>query len=84
LGSSIELADFRVQYFREAQTCLELVEKQKVDQPEFWANLLGAIANASLAAVSDVVVRGVLADCERDRKLRQEVYDHIQERLSGD
>ena len=56
------MTDFRVGYCLDARECLFRVKEQNVDQPEFWANLLGAIANSCMAAVPDSVVEGVLAE----------------------
>lgn len=50
------MTGLQARYWLEARECLNLVRQQTVDQPEFWANLLGAVANASMAgAPSDVV-----------------------------
>lgn len=74
------MGDFRVDYLYEAQKCLRHVVKQDPSQPQFWANLLGAIANATVASVPESVMAGVL---EREKR-HQAASEHIKERLRGD
>lgn len=45
------MTDFRHAYYLEARECLQRCSKQDLEQPETWANLLGAIANAVMASV---------------------------------
>lgn len=71
------MSDFRVKSFREAQKCLRFVSKQSIEQPEFWANLIGAAANAAVASVSDSVYREIVAE---DQHLARE---HTIEKLTG-
>jgi hypothetical protein len=56
------VTDFRVGYCLQARECLFRVKEQNIDQPEFWANLLGAISNACMASVPDSVVAGVVEE----------------------
>jgi hypothetical protein len=56
------MTDFRVGYCLQARECLFRVKDQTVEDPEFWANLLGAIANASMACVPAPVVEGVIEE----------------------
>lgn len=56
------MTDLRVLSALEARECLFRVREQTVDQPEFWANLLGAIANACMAAMPEAVLDGVVAE----------------------
>ncbi|BCP41484.1 hypothetical protein MINTMi27_15770 [Mycobacterium intracellulare] len=73
------MSDFRVDYLQEAKKCLRFREGQDVTQLQFWANLLGAIANATIAAVPDSVAQAL--EDQQDRQ--QAVYDHIREKLKG-
>lgn len=50
------MSDLQARYWLEARECLQLVRRQNISQPEFWANLLGAIANATMAATPDSIV----------------------------
>lgn len=76
--------DFRVDYLEEARNCLRASNKITTkcpkdwhEQPEFWANLLGAIANANVAAVSDNVAYGLIVK-QAERQLEN---DRIREML---
>jgi hypothetical protein len=73
--------DFRVAAYREAQKCLRYVSKQNPEQPSFWANLLGAIANATLATVPDSVMGAVMADDWDRERQHQRVREHINKKL---
>lgn len=50
------MSDLQARYWLEARECLNLVRQQCPDQPEFWANLLGAVANASMASAPQAIV----------------------------
>jgi hypothetical protein len=79
--------DFRVTCFFEAEECLKLVEAQQVDQPQFWGNLLGAIANATIASLPDSVYEQAAAELARRQtandRLQRAVQKKITEKLSG-
>lgn len=76
------MTDFRVTSYREAAECLRLVREQKPDQPEFWANLLGAIANATMAALPDSVANEVVVTTLAERAKRQKLQNAIQKELN--
>lgn len=63
--------NFRIAAFQEARTCFRLVKEMDIEQPEFWANLLGAIANGVMASVPDSVVAGALAQEAKQRAARK-------------
>lgn len=71
--------DFRVAYLQEAKRCLRYNAEQKVTQLEFWANLLGAVANAAVASVPDSVAHALSTEQAR----QQVVRTHIRDRLGG-
>lgn len=79
--------EFRTAAFLEARRCLKYMDKQSVEQPEYWANLLGAIANATIAAVPDSVAADVDREMwrreARDRELQTAVQTKIKEKLGG-
>lgn len=80
--------DPRVLYFLEAMECLKLVQDQKIDQQIFWANLLGAVANASMAAVPDSVYYDVGTELARrdavNSRMQTAMQKKIREKLNGD
>lgn len=79
--------EFRAAAFLEARECLKVMGTQEVEQPEFWANLLGAIANASIAAVPDTVAAEAYQElAHRDAEKRQfqkAMQMRITEKLNG-
>lgn len=54
------MSDFRTQYFLEAQANIREANKLDVDDQEYWALLICAIGNATMAAVSDTVAKDVV------------------------
>lgn len=75
--------NFRVYAFQEARACLRLVEKLDVEQPEFWANLLGAIANGVLASTPAEVVSAAIAHDVATEEHREAVRKHVKDALHG-
>lgn len=75
--------NFRVHAFQEARKCLRLLEKLDVEQPEFWANLLGAVANAALASVPGEVVSAAISMDVADERHREAVRRHVKDALRG-
>ena len=73
--------NFRVHAFQEARACLRLVEKLEVDQPEFWANLLGAVANGVLASIPGEVISAAMSMDAATEKQRAAVRKHVKEAL---
>ena len=76
-ADAVPADDFRIGYLEEARECQRasnsILKKYPEDWhsiPEFWANLLGVIANASIAAVSDNVALGLYV---KDEKRREEI-----------
>ena len=74
-ASTVPAVDFRVDYLEEARRSLLAANQITTDYPktwnafpEFWANLLGAIANSNVAAVSDDVACGLLVRQEERGK----------------
>jgi hypothetical protein len=67
----------------EARKCLRLIDSLTTDQPEFWANLLGAIANLSLASVPDNVLRATEVYESERREENARIRKHLDERLGG-
>jgi hypothetical protein len=76
--------DFRVASYMEAKECLQLVREQKPDQPEFWANLLGAIANATIATMPDDVFEGVMIEYARQERFYSMTQKRVQGRIKQD
>lgn len=72
--------DFRVTYLQEARKCLRYYAEHKIYSLEFWANLLGAIANAAIASVPDSVAEALATEERRQRA----VHAHIREQLIAD
>lgn len=73
--------DFRVAAFLEARKCLRLIDKLTTGQPEFWANLLGAIANLGLTVVPDNVLWATqVYEAEREEE-HARIRKHLDERL---
>lgn len=75
--------EFRTAALLEARKCLKYMDKQSVEQPEYWANLLGAIANASIAAVPDSVADDVGRVLLNRSQLQEAVQNKIKEKLGG-
>lgn len=70
--------DFRVAAYLEAGECLKLVKGQDISQPEFWANLLGAIANAAIASVPDSVATQAEPELGRREQKQRELQKRVQ------
>lgn len=73
--------NFRVAAFQEARKCFRLIETLDVEQPEFWANLLGAIANGVMACAPDSVISAVIAHDMHSDKRKAAVRDHLAQAL---
>lgn len=70
--------DFRVTAYLEAGECLRQAESQSFEQPEFWANLLGAVANAAVASVPDSVAAEASPELGRRAQRKRALQQHIQ------
>jgi hypothetical protein len=77
------LASFKVDAYLEAKKALRHAGRQKTDQPEFWANLLGACANLLLASVPDHVVDAAVQEEDRRADERERVREHLKKRIRG-
>jgi hypothetical protein len=73
--------DFRVDAYEEAVRCLLYVQQCKLEQPEFWANLLGGIANGVMACLPDTVAYGVAERRGRENAKRANLQRAIQEKI---
>ena len=79
--------EVRAAALEEARKCLRFASDQKVEDPELWANLLGAVANLVLASVPDpvFVAADELAARRRFEDMRSRlVREHIKEQLNVD
>jgi len=77
-ASTVPAVDFRVDYLEEARRSL-LAANQITT--EFWANLLGAIANSNVAAVSDDVACGLLVRQEERGKKNERIRELLDQKL---
>lgn len=75
--------DFRVDCLFEAQRCLKLVGKQNLSQQEFWANLLGGVANAAIASIPDSVVSEYRREQDKRARKLEIIHDHLTDRLGA-
>lgn len=80
------MTDFRVAALLESQKCLttvsRMVEKKGWDaEPAFWANLLGAVANATIASVPNSVAAGLVAFKERESERSRAAREHVERAL---
>lgn len=80
--------DFRIGYLEEARSCLrasnKITEKCPQDwhqQPEFWANLLGAVANSNVAAADEEVALGLLYQQQAKARKMTAVRAMLDEKL---
>jgi len=69
-------AQFRLMAYREAHKCLRMVDRLDISEPEFWANLLGAIVNTNIACIPDSVASALVSQ----NALREGLRDHVQDR----
>lgn len=84
------IGDFRVDYLEEARECIRANHKIMTqfpkdwqECPEFWANLLGAVANSNVAAASDDVVLGLVARQEQRAREHAKIKKMLDERLGS-
>lgn len=75
--------NFRIAAFQEARECFRLVKEMDIEQPEFWANLLGAIANGVMASVPDSVVAGALAQEAQRVEKQKAARKHLKAALDA-
>lgn len=52
-----------------------MVEKLSIEQPEFWANLLGAVVNTNIACIPDSVADQLVEESDEER--RRGLRDHV-------
>jgi len=64
---------FRLSAYREAHKCLRMVDRLDISEPEFWANLFGAIVNTNIACIPDSVAAALVSQDARRAALR----DHL-------
>lgn len=89
-STAVPADDFRIGYLEEARECQRasnsILKKYPDDWhsiPEFWANLLGVVANATIAAVSDNVALGLHLKDEKRREENQRIRNLLDEKLGG-
>lgn len=76
--------EVRAEALEEARKCFRCASGLGVEDPELWANLLGAVANLMLACVPDqVFVAADRAVVERGAKSAQ-VREHLKNKLKGE
>jgi hypothetical protein len=73
--------DFRLHAFHEGHQCLKMVDKLDIREPEFWANLLGAIANFSISSISDSVASALIHESMVDQQKRERFREKLNEVL---
>lgn len=88
--TAVPATDFRVDYLEEARQCLRASNKITTEYPkdwhtypEFWANLLGAVANSNIAAASENVAYGLLTKKAEERLEVQRIREMLDEKLGS-
>lgn len=87
-ASAVPAKDFRIDYLDEARECLRASNKIATafpehwhEKPEFWANLLGAVANSNVAAASENVAMGLLYKQDKRKQEKERLKKMLDEQL---
>ena len=56
-----------------------MVDKLDIRQPEFWANLLGAVANFNIAAIPDSVASALMQEQFEHQKANERIRKEVTE-----
>ena len=84
----IRTDDFRIAYVEEARDCIRanhfLMKKHPEDWntfPEFWANLLGAVANSNIGAVDDDLAWHLMDIWDQREKKKADIKAMLDKKL---
>lgn len=81
--------DFRLDYLRESRLCMREAlkiqgkDKKWPERPEYWANLIGGLFNATVASVSDSVAFGLESEQDHEREKQRVLHKHILDKLDA-
>lgn len=74
---------FRLEAYEEAKACKREADKCTIEQPEYWANHLGAILNVLIACIPDSVAAGLVHQSMEESLARDHVKKKVKEARGG-